>query len=155
MTDETFTPQSPHERRRRRSEGCARWVPAVPEGAASARGHARNALRHWGMDEYQRERAALLIGELVENAIHHGARHRGRPLRMVWCHIQRTRDTVRLSVWGLPGTSVPRPRCAPDGTGGSLGTLRETGRGLLLVAAMSRACGTHVDRANRQVWAEL
>ncbi|WEV29268.1 ATP-binding protein [Streptomyces sp. 71268] len=158
MADEAFTPESPRDRQRRRGgEGgdCSRWIPAVPEGASIAREHVRSALRHWRLDEHSVERAALLVSELVTNAIVHGARHRGSPPRLVWCHIQRTTDTVRLSVWGPPGTTVPSPRRSPEVSPGEVRALPESGRGLLIVAAMSRAWGTRMGRVNRLVWAEL
>lgn len=65
-------------------------------------------------------RAALLVSELLANAVVHGGRHRDSPPRMVWCHIQRAAGTVWLGAWGPPCTTVPSPgRSLEDATAGA------------------------------------
>ncbi|MFE6779091.1 ATP-binding protein [Streptomyces sp. NPDC057702] len=132
---------------------CRRWIPAEPEGPAIARRQVRKALEHWGLDEHTIEHAALLISELVTNAVEHG-RHRGR-LRMVWCHLRRTPAGLRLGVWGPVGDTVPQARRPVEDAGVEVATLAESGRGLLIVDALSQQWGTRRGRVSREVWAVI
>ncbi|MER0244354.1 ATP-binding protein [Streptomyces sp. HSW2009] len=121
-------------------------------GPAIARRQVRAALETWGSDERTIEHAALLVSELVTNAVEHG-RQRGR-LHMVWCHVRRTSDGIRLGVWGPPGDTVPRAR-RPLEDAGDLTALAESGRGLLIVDALAKRWGTRRGRVSREVWALL
>ncbi|MBB5938495.1 anti-sigma regulatory factor (Ser/Thr protein kinase) [Streptomyces zagrosensis] len=120
-------------------------------GPGIARRQVRTALERWGVSEHTIERAALLISELVTNAVEHG-NHRGR-LRMVWCHVRCTSGGIRLGVWGPPGNTVPQPRRPAEGADADVATLRESGRGLLIVDALSDQWGTRRGRVSREVWA--
>ncbi len=51
--------------------GCAEWVfPAAPEAVRTARSAVRGTLRGWGLDDVG-DIAALLVSELVTNALRH------------------------------------------------------------------------------------
>lgn len=132
---------------------CRRWIPAEPAGPAIARRQVRTTLENWGLDEHTIEHAALLVSELVTNAVEHG-RHRGR-LRMVWCHVRRTSAGIRLGVWGPPGDTVPEARRPVEDADGDIAVLAESGRGLLIVDALSQQWGTRRGRVSREVWALL
>jgi hypothetical protein len=86
--------------------------------------------------------AALVVSELVTNAIVHAAGER------VVCELHDGDDLVRIAVRdegcapGEPHASPQRPE-------------EEHGRGLLLVAAVSRAWGAQDTGPGMLVWAEL
>lgn len=95
-------------------------------------------LRFWGFDEVG-ESAALLISELVTNAIQHG---RGTSVRFA---ISFDETTVRIEVDdGSPELPHICRKPAPDA---------ESGRGMLLVAEIADAWGTSAD--GKRTWCEL
>lgn len=111
----------------------------LPLGAG-APGRARHAvtavLQAWGFrDEAWLGAAAVLVSELVTNAIRHGA-------RLVELTVESRARRVRLSV--ADGTVVPRPRDDPDGD-----------RRLALIAALSTRWGVRDDAGGKRVWVEL
>jgi len=125
--------------------GC-REFPAVPEAVRSARADARQMLREWHIDALS-ETVELLVSEIVTNAVRTTPRRRGaaarRPVRVWLCS-----DTQRvlIQVWdgGRQRPAVQAP--GPDA---------ESGRGLLLVEALSEQWGCLVLDAQRGkiVWA--
>ncbi|MEV0319498.1 ATP-binding protein [Streptomyces sp. NPDC050658] len=115
-----------------------------PGSAAQARALARDRLLSWDIGEDARDAAALVVSELVTNAIVHTASHR------IICELCTRPGTLRIAVRDEGyGSGVPRPaRRGPDD---------EHGRGLLLVEAVSRAWGVRDEGAGvgSTVWAEL
>lgn len=115
-------------------------LPRRPVAVRHARALASDALggRHPGPDD----ELALVITELVANAVRHGRGRRMR-LRLV------TQDgTVRVEVENRTWHTTPRRRL--------LDTTTPSGRGLALVAAYSRSWGiVHAARGRTRVWAEL
>ncbi|MGW1496962.1 ATP-binding protein [Streptomyces sp. NPDC002402] len=96
------------------------------------------SLRFWGFDMVA-DSAALLISELVTNALQHG---RGPSIGFA---ISCNESTVRIEVdVDSPGMPYICRKPAPDA---------EDGRGLLLVAELSDAWGTTSD--GKQTWCEL
>lgn len=83
--------------------------------------------------------AALVISELATNAIAHG----GSPFTAT---VSRLPDSVRLSVRD-DSPSMPVPRVP--------GAAQPGGRGLVIVAALSRRWGTVARPGGKVVWAEL
>lgn len=115
-----------------------------PGSAAQARRLAGAQLVGWDIDEDARDAAALVVSELVTNAIVHTASHR------IICELCTRPGTLRIAVrdegWG---SGAPRPaHRGPDD---------EHGRGLLLVEAVSRAWGVRDEGpgVGCTVWAEL
>jgi signal transduction histidine kinase len=85
---------------------------------------------------------ALVITELVANAVRHG---RGRRIEL---RVEADVTSVRIEVENRRWTTVPRRRLPSD--------LRTTGRGLALVAACSRQWGVETGgRGRTRVWAEV
>ena len=85
---------------------------------------------------------ALVITELVANAVRHG---RGRRISL---RVQANGRSVRVEVENRRRTTLPRRRLASD--------VRPTGRGLVLVAACSRDWGVVAEcRGLTRVWAEV
>lgn len=138
-----------------------------------ARHRVRKAMRSWGEPEERVETAALVVTELVANAVEHTA---GRRIR---CRLVRTSGRVRVCVWnrgrrhapGLPGPRSPQPSTPPaegphgadgpgpvalDGPDGfSLASVAEDGRGLMLVDTLATRWGTRTSVSGRLVWADI
>lgn len=115
---------------------------AHPGSVAQARRLTRSRLSGWAVCEDTCDTATLVVSELVTNAIVHAAGRR------VVCELQDADDLVRIAVCDegcAPGEPHPSPQ-RPD---------EEHGRGLLLVAAVSRAWGAQDTGPGLLVWAEL
>ncbi|MET8949396.1 ATP-binding protein [Streptomyces sp. NPDC004393] len=115
---------------------------AHPGSVGQARRLARARLSGWAVCEDTCDTAALVVSELVTNAIVHTAGQH------VVCELHDTGDLVRIAVQdegcapGEPHTGPQRPE-------------EEHGRGLLLVAALCRAWGAQEAGPGLLVWAEL
>lgn len=121
--------------------GYSRTLPREPESAGVARRLARTALAVWDQDELI-EDAALIITELVSNAVDHA---RVGSIRVIVCRPSET--LIRIAV-------VDRSRAIPlMRTDSDRDQLR--GRGLLLVDALTDRWGTDLYRWGKQVWGEL
>ncbi|MEU6845130.1 ATP-binding protein [Streptomyces sp. NPDC046716] len=122
-----------------------------PGSAAQARRMTRTQLTGWGACEDTCDAAALVVSELVTNAIVHTASRR------IHCELHDLRgdegdgqgERVRIAVRDegrMLGGTRPAGRIAPE---------EEHGRGLLLVAAVSTAWGAQETGPGLLVWAEL
>lgn len=115
---------------------------AHPGSVARARRLAHARLTGWEVCADTCDSAALVMSELVTNAIVHTASSR------VVCELHDHDDTVRIAVRDegcAPGEPHPSPQ-RPD---------EEHGRGLLLVEALCRAWGAQEHGPGLLVWAEL
>ncbi|MEV6018102.1 MULTISPECIES: ATP-binding protein [unclassified Streptomyces] len=115
---------------------------AHPGSVAQARRLTRSRLSGWAVCEDTCDTAALVVSELVTNAIVHAAGQR------VVCELHDAGDRLRIAVGDegcAPGEPHPSPQ-RPD---------EEHGRGLLLVAAVSRAWGAQDTGPGLLVWAEI
>ncbi|MGC5036752.1 MULTISPECIES: ATP-binding protein [unclassified Streptomyces] len=121
---------------------CAEWTfPAEPDAVRTARRAVRARLRDWELDSLA-DLAALLVSELVTNALRHATGPIGvrlvRPSAL---------DGVLLVEVSDPLPDPPRERAArPED---------ESGRGLQLVASSTRRWGTRPGGAGKTVWFEL
>ncbi|MGA4842641.1 ATP-binding protein [Streptomyces sp. G45] len=116
---------------------------AQPGSVARARQLTRDRLGSLAVGDDACDTAALVVSELVTNAIVHTAS------RTVVCEIRTGADTVRIAVRDEGrGSGVPRPA-------GLRGPDEEHGRGLLLVSAVSSAWGVQDSGSGLAVWAEL
>lgn len=115
---------------------------AHPGSPAQARRLTRARLTGWSVCEDTCDTAALVVTELVTNAIVHTASSH------IVCELHDGDELVRIAVRdegcapGVPHQSPPRPD-------------DEQGRGLLLVEAMCRAWGAQEHGPGLLVWAEL
>ncbi|UXY26911.1 ATP-binding protein [Streptomyces sp. HUAS TT20] len=115
---------------------------AHPGSPAQARRLTRARLTGWSVCADTCDTAALVISELVTNAIVHTASSR------VVCELHDHDDTVRIAVRDegcAPGEPHPSPQRPEE----------EHGRGLLLVDAVCRAWGAQEYGPGLLVWAEL
>jgi anti-sigma regulatory factor (Ser/Thr protein kinase) len=105
---------------------------------SALRQYARQVLGEWQTPELVDD-SLLVITELVENVV----QHTGDGGELL---LHRRDDAVRIEV---TDTSPELPRAyGPD-------PRRIGGRGLLLVAALTRAWGTRADGHGKVVWAEV
>ncbi|WP_329402510.1 ATP-binding protein [Streptomyces melanogenes] len=117
---------------------------ARPESAAAARRHTAEVTVRWGLCDELGDAAALVVSELVTNAVVHTAGTR------VSCELSFTSGHLTVAVRDQGyGTGGPTLCDATDG--------EEGGRGLLLVDALSVAWGAHdvPHGTGRIVWARL
>jgi hypothetical protein len=136
------------------AEGWARRdyleIGAYETAAGSARGHARNVLKEWGLTELN-DAAELVISELVTNAVLQTQKipwPAGQPPVRMWLLVSRNRDLVIL-VWDAT-RSAPVPRNAAP--------FDESGRGLMIVQAFSAAFDHYLppkEYGGKAVWAQL
>ncbi|MGW1727534.1 SpoIIE family protein phosphatase [Streptomyces sp. NPDC002306] len=115
----------------------ASWT--LPSDETTVR-HARNLaavqLNEWGLDRLE-DSTKLIVSELVTNAVRHGTGPISLRLKrhqVLTCEVSDT------------DACAPRPRRAR--------TVDENGRGLSLVAQMSRRWGTRAGSVGKVVWAE-
>ncbi|MEV0526400.1 ATP-binding protein [Streptomyces sp. NPDC050439] len=134
VNDETPLPS----RREPRERFYRRERQSVP----AARAFARAALTGWGI----RERAddiTLCVSELATNALLHGVPP-GRGFRL---RLHRDGDVLRVEVHDSGG-GWPRPKSGADDDA-------ESGRGLLLVAALADKWGVMERDPGKTVWCEF
>ncbi|CAM5387481.1 non-specific serine/threonine protein kinase OS=Streptomyces tendae OX=1932 GN=GUR47_15350 PE=3 SV=1 [Streptomyces tendae] len=122
---------------------CAEWVfPAAPDAVRIARSLVRRTLGEWRLDSVG-DIAALLVSELVTNAL----RHATGPIGVRVVRGPAGAAGVLLVEVSDPLPDPPRERAArPDD---------EDGRGLQLVASAARRWGTRPGEAGKTVWFEL
>ena len=115
-------------------------LPRRPVAVRHARALASDALGTH--DPEPHDELALVITELVANAIRHG---RGRRMRL---RVVTGAGMVRVEVENRCWHTTPRRRLLTEST--------PSGRGLALVAAYSRSWGIeHAARGRTRVWAEV
>ncbi|MYS88224.1 Histidine kinase-, DNA gyrase B-, and HSP90-like ATPase [Streptomyces chartreusis NRRL 3882] len=116
---------------------------AHPGSPARARRLTRARLTGWSVCEDTCDSAALVVSELVTNAIVHTASTH------IVCELHDGDDLVRIAVRDegcAPGQPHAASRTRPE---------EEHGRGLLLVDALCDAWGAHEHGPGLLVWAEL
>ncbi|MFJ4707449.1 ATP-binding protein [Streptomyces anulatus] len=136
----------------------------MPGGVPEARHRVQEAMRAWGEPAERIEAAALIVTELVTNAVQHTS------TRKIRCRLLRSADGVRICVWNRGRAGIPSPTPPGDSAGlplagipatdghgddDTLDHLAEDGRGLLLVDALAARWGTRAALAGRLVWADL
>ncbi|MFI9378808.1 ATP-binding protein [Streptomyces parvulus] len=116
---------------------------AHPSSPAQARRLTRARLNGWSVCEDTCDTAALVVSELVTNAIVHTASSH------IVCELHDGAELVRIAVRDegcAPGQPHPSDDQQPED---------EHGRGLLLVDALCDAWGAHEHGPGLLVWAEL
>ncbi|GAA0644683.1 ATP-binding protein [Streptomyces malaysiensis subsp. malaysiensis] len=121
--------------------GYSQTMRRVPESAEAARKLVRAALAAWGQEGLI-EDAALVITELVSNAVDHA--------RLESIRVVVTRPSGTLVRFGVVDRSRNVPYLRTDSNGDNT-----RGRGLLLVDALTDRWGTDRYRWGKQVWGEM
>jgi anti-sigma regulatory factor (Ser/Thr protein kinase) len=118
---------------------------ARPAAVPCARQHARQVLGGWGVPREVIEDAELLAAELIGNAV--TATEVLGQAGPVALRLLANRERLVIEAWDCH-PDVPQPRVAADDD--------EDGRGLAIVAGLSRRWGTRRLSAHvKAVWAEL
>lgn len=116
----------------------------LPSAVRCARLHAGEVVREWGLPALA-EDAGLIVSELMTNAIKASAALPERPPVAVRLLVSGT--VLLIEAWDR--TPLDPQAQAPD-------TDAEGGRGLMIVAELSRRWGTErADDHSKVVWAEL
>ncbi|AGP61235.1 hypothetical protein M271_49365 [Streptomyces rapamycinicus NRRL 5491] len=119
-------------------DATSAWeFPADPAVVADAREATSHQLTVWGLDEAAFT-TELIVSELVTNAI----RYAGGPMEL-----RLIRDKVLICEVSDPSNTHPRLRRAH--------ITDEGGRGLFLVAQLTRRWGIRYGRSGKTIWAEL
>lgn len=123
-------------------EEDTRMYPPTARNVTLARRRTAEVVAKWGYPE-RADDAALVVAELASNAVRHGT-VRGRLFRVeVALHV----TTLRVAVTDARGEAKPRPRpCGADA---------ESGRGLVIVAALAARWDVEELDVGKRVWAEL
>ncbi|MBN0045229.1 ATP-binding protein [Streptomyces actuosus] len=121
---------------------CAEWTfPAEPGSVRTARAAVRSRLTAWRLDNVG-DVAALLVSELVTNAL----RHATGPIGLRLVRPDGARNVLLVEV-SDPLPDPPRERAAQPED--------ESGRGLQLVASAAHRWGTRPGEGGKTVWFEL
>jgi anti-sigma regulatory factor (Ser/Thr protein kinase) len=117
---------------------------ALPTAIACARLHAVNVLHEWGLRDLADD-AAVLISELMTNALNASAALAGRP--PIALGLAADSERLVIEAWD-------RSPMDPDPSGA--GSDQEHGRGLVIVTALSNRWGSeHVAPDLKVVWAQM
>ncbi|OEU85839.1 hypothetical protein DB35_12005 [Streptomyces abyssalis] len=124
-----------------------RRFPSTPRTVTAARRATRAALAGWGVEGEGVANAALVVSELVTNAVRHGH----VPGRLVELRI--TYDLEKTVTVEVSDAGDGRPPLA--GVGPAETALAESGRGLALVEGFADAWGVRDRVIGKTVWARL
>ena len=126
------------------TESSVLLLPFAASSVGVARRHLVSDLIEAGVCASAVTDAALVISELLSNALRHARPLPGAGIRVAW---ELDPDSVRVSVSDGGGPTRPEPgQLTPTTTGG---------RGLRIVARLSRRWGTLCDDEGTTVWAEV
>ncbi len=115
-------------------------VPRAPESSARLRSLLWTTFACWDCDADRLDDAALVLSELVGNAVRHAV---GSTLRV---RLRRTGQVLRISVQdGSPTGPAPRQASYDD----------ESGRGMLIIDALSHRWGWEPRGGGKVVWADV
>jgi anti-sigma regulatory factor (Ser/Thr protein kinase) len=119
----------------------SRTLTARPEAAAEA----RHALVGLALPQHTREDLALIVSELVTNAVLHAGLSQGDPIGV---KVENGPGGVRVAVRdGGPGFDVPSHVCGVALVAGS--------RGLLIVDALAESWGIDCEADGCTVWCQI
>ena len=126
------------------TESSVLLLPFTASSVGVARRHLVSDLIDAGVCTAAVTDAALVISELLSNALRHARPLSGPALRVAW---DLDAESVRVSVSDGGGPTRPEP--------GEPTLTRTGGRGLRIVARLSRRWGTLCDDEGTTVWAEV
>ena len=128
----------------------------TPNAVGLARLHTADVLSHWGVPSDIVETVQLLVSELATNAVRHPKEGEEQPslfsarntVQTFEVSLEITGDAVRVSVWDRDTRPPVLKEVGVEATGG---------RGVFIVAVMSRSWGHHPARGmpGKVVWAEV
>ena len=122
--------------------GCVRLA-AQPESVGEARSVTREVLGRLRIGEVARENAELVVSELVTNAVVHGGAGDDAHVLLV---VMQSGPTLKVKVYDTTPNLGPRPAPTSDA---------ESGRGLVIVDALSDRWGATASTYGKCLWAEF
>jgi len=129
---------------------AARWphqshleLGAISSAVPSARLHARLVLQEWGLPAGNAQSAELVVSELVTNALEHGIAGIPATVR-IWLSSDGRR--VAIHVWDASPLPPVRKDAGPEAA---------SGRGLMIVAALTADWGCSAADTGKVVWAVI
>ena len=125
-------------------------VPFAATSAAIVRHRCVDELRARGIAPATVDDTALVLSELVGNAIRHGQALDGGGIEVRW---QISAGTVRIEVRDGGRGPLRHEATMPVAGGGSADA--ESGRGLAIVGMLSTSWGSAFDAAEAVVWADI
>jgi anti-sigma regulatory factor (Ser/Thr protein kinase) len=116
---------------------------ALPSAVPCARGHVRAVALEWDLKELA-DTAELLASELVTNAIQASATLTVAETPIVRVRVTSDGTSMVIHVWDA-STAMPARQQAGPGD--------DSGRGLMIIDALSADWGTHREADGKAVWA--
>ena len=115
-------------------------VPRAPESSARLRSLLWTTFACWSCDGERLDDAALVLSELVGNAVRHAE---GEVMQV---RLRRTGDLLRIAVHDRsPVHPAPRDASLDD----------ESGRGMMIIEALSHSWGWEPRADGKVVWADV
>jgi anti-sigma regulatory factor (Ser/Thr protein kinase) len=116
---------------------------ALPTAVACARGHARSVALECGL-AHLGDTAELLASEMVTNALQASERLRTveTPIVRIW--VTSDRESIVLGVWDASAAMPVRQKAGPTD---------DSGRGLMILDALSADWGSYREADGKVVWA--
>jgi two-component sensor histidine kinase len=118
---------------------------AYPTAPACARGHARSVALEWGLADLA-DAAELLASELVTNASQASWRISSGQIPVVWLRLASDRTSLVIHVWDANPEMPARQEPGPGD---------ESGRGLMIIDAVSTRWGACQTHNGKIVWAQI
>jgi anti-sigma regulatory factor (Ser/Thr protein kinase) len=122
---------------------------ALPTAVPSARGHVRSVAQEWGLADLA-DISELLVSELVTNAIQASERLKARAdlaiVPVVRISVISDGEFLMLRVWDASEDMPVRQKAGPGD---------DSGRGLMIIDALSKEWGTYRKSHGKVVWAMI
>ncbi len=118
------------------------WFTQVPPSVGQARSEARAVLLGWGCRAEAADAVVLVVSELASNVV----RHARVPGRFFEVRLENLGDVCEVEV---SDTCDAHPRLSAPGA------KAESGRGLMLVAALAEKWGSRDRTTGKTVWARV
>lgn len=125
-------------------------VPHSPPSASAVRHRLVDELRGRGLPAVVVDDAALVLSELVGNAVRHGAPLPTGGIRVSWSVGP---DIIRIEVADGGRGPLQHEASVPLAAGGSADA--ERGRGLAIVSMLTTSWGSAFDSTSAVVWADV
>jgi anti-sigma regulatory factor (Ser/Thr protein kinase) len=128
--------------------GIASWplrshleLAALPTAVPCARLHTRSIAREWGLSAGQGDAAELIVSELVTNSVK-ASEGLESPVIRLW--LISNRQWILIQVWDQNDESPEQNDAGPDS---------DSGRGLMIIDALSADWGSYPEPNGKIVWA--
>jgi anti-sigma regulatory factor (Ser/Thr protein kinase) len=118
---------------------------ALPSAVPCARGHARSVAHEWDLTDLA-DTAALLASEIVTNAVQASRRlgTAGLPVVKLW--VTSDGESLGIRVWDASQAMPVHQQAGPDD---------DSGRGLMIIDALSTGWGSYPEADGKTVWATI